>query len=208
MLKENAMKVYNLSICNMDAAIRGMRMPLESFSKADSTFIDNVFNIGVNDLELAQKLVRAGSDHRKFMRQISVSFDLAAPEYFWKQYHTYKVATTENSTSQMHTLGKRVLTLDDFILDDNTDTMFINYLNSLNELIVIWQNTKDKEVWRKIIQYMPQNFIYTKTCIVSYESLLNIYNSRKNEKLEEWRWFIRNIIDKCPYSDKLICLEK
>jgi len=215
MLNTTKLKLEHVEVTNLNGAIRGMRNPLESHHLSDSYWSNHSsideennkeyieeFIIGPNDLKLAMQLKKAGSDHRKFLRQIFVSFDLTMPEYFWKQYHTYKVSTVENSTSQMHTLGKRLLTPNDFIFDNEEDHILINRINNL---ILEWQNTKDKEIWRRIIQLMPQSYLYKKTCTLTYENLINMYNARKNHKLDEWQWFIRNIIKQCPYAEELIC---
>lgn len=211
MLDVSKLKLENVVVSNLEGAIRGMRNPLESYKLSDSRlgiggFGDPEFIIGPNDLELAQKLIKAGSDHRKFLRQIFVSFDVTMPEYWWKQYHTYKVSTTENSTSQMHTLGKRELTRDDFLFDKNNNWIIDTVIEQLNISIKFWQETKDKDVWRTIIQLMPQSYLYKKTCTMTYETLINMYNSRKNHKLDEWQWFIKNIIDQCSYAKELICI--
>lgn len=214
MLDTTKLKLTNVTVSNIDGAIRGMRNPLESYDLSDSEWIYreegpniDTFDIGPNDLKLAKQLCKAGSDHRKFMRQIFVSFDLTMPEYFWKQYHTYKVSTTENSTSQMHMLGKRILTEDDFLLDFKMGLIFTEMLQYINSLILTWQKTKDKEIWRIIIQLMPQSYLYKKTCTITYETLINMYNARKNHKLDEWKWFIAEIMKHCPYSKELICIE-
>ena len=156
MLDTTKLKLEHVVVSNIDSAIRGMRNPLESHHLSDSKHTWNPllseyeYTIGKNDLQLAIQLRKAGSDHRKFLRQIFVSFDLTMPEYFWKQYHTYKVSTTENSSSQMHTLGRRFLTTDDFIMDDMGD---LN-LEFFNCVIKKWQETKDKDIWRRRIQIM------------------------------------------------------
>lgn len=209
MLDITKLKLQNVIVSNIDGAIRGMRNPLESHHLSDSKYAwdpilnENKYTLGKNDLQLAVQLRKAGSDHRKFLRQIFVSFDLTMPEYFWKQYHTYKVSTTENSSSQMHTLGKRLLTAHDFLADDAGD-LNIEFMNSL---IKKWQETKDKDIWRRIIQMMPQCYLYKKTCTLTYETLINMYNARKNHKLDEWKWFMSKILEVCPYSKELITYE-
>jgi hypothetical protein len=215
MLDITKLKLENVVVSNIEGAIRGMRNPLESYHLSDSYWSNNddnedkeyieEFIIGPNDLKLAMQLKKAGSDHRKFLRQIFVCFDLTMPEYFWKQYHTYKVSTVENSTSQMHTLGKRLLTYDDFLLDEKDNEVFNILVSRINSYISSWQATKNKDIWRTIIQLMPQSYLYKKTCTLTYENLINMYNARKNHKLDEWQWFIRNILKECPYSEELIC---
>ena len=203
------MEIKNIRVSNLDGAIRGMRNPLGSHDLSDSSWeyqesvIFRSFKIGDNDLKLARSLIKAGSDHRKFMRQIFVSFDLSMPEYWWKQYNTYKVATVENSTSQMHTLGKRLLEKEDFCLDEDYPE-FETLLSSINSIISEWQISKSKKAWRRLIQIMPQSFVYLKTCTITYETLLNMSVSRKNHKLKEWDWFLDNLIPQCPFFSKLV----
>ncbi|MFW6377099.1 MAG: hypothetical protein ACOCZ5_00500 [bacterium] len=205
-----------MNFCN---AIYGMRNPLKSWNKSDSYYKENNdFILGDNDRDLAMRLVKAGSDHRKFMRQIFVSMDVSAPWYWWRQYHTYKVGTTENSTSQMHLITNRRLTLDDFAWDWLSD--YREYtLKHLNTLIMMYHelNLKTKRsrgnkeeikelkkqrkaVWRELIQDIPASFIYLKTCTLNYENLRNIYHSRKNHKLHEWKEFC-SWIETLPYSE-------
>lgn len=198
------MEIRNIKVFNIEASIRGMRNPLSSHELSDSTFIDGKnFIIGTKDMELAKKLIQAGKDHRKFLRQIFVSLDISAPEYWWKQYHTYKVATTENSTSQMHTLGKRLLNKSDFELEEDFPD-FDSVILILNKLIQEWQKTKDTIIWRKMIQLVPQSFIYMKTCTLSYETLFSICSSRKNHKLKEWNFFIEKATAECPYLKEFL----
>lgn len=210
---KNKIKLEKVEVFNLEGAIRGMRNPLNSHNLSDSEMLyreeissdKDEFHIGECDMNLAKKLIKAGSDHRKFLRQIFISFDLTMPEYFWKQYHTYKVSTTENSTSQMHTLGNRLLTKDDFILDNEDDID----LTKINELISQWMNNKeDRTMWRRIIQLIPQSFLYKKTCTITYETFLNMYNSRKNHKLDEWKWFLNTLLDNCPYSREWFIFNK
>lgn len=193
------LKVEKVSVSNLEGAIRGMRNPLDSHHLSDSCFLYDGFVIGEKDMKLARQLTSAGSDHRKFLRQIFVCFDATMPEYWWKQYHTYKVSTTENSSSQMHTLGKRILTHDDFLLDE-ADDLDLSYLNNLIEG---WQRTKDKNIWRRIVQLMPQSYLYKKTCTMTYETLLNMYNARKNHKLDEWKWFLKVLVPQCTYFTEI-----
>jgi len=194
------MEINNIKVFNLDGAIRGMRNPLNSHNLSDSIYESNNFTIGSRDMELAQRLIKAGKDHRKFLRQIFISVDIYAPEYWWKQYHTYKVSTTENSTSQMHTLGKRLLKKEDFEIEKDFYE-FDSVLSLMNRLISEWQKNKDPLTWRKLIQIMPQSFIYHKTCTLTYETLLSICSARKNHKLKEWNYFIEKIKSDCPYLE-------
>lgn len=197
------MKINNIEVFNLTGAIRGMRNPMNSHQLSDSICENGDLVIGKKDMELAKKLIQAGKDHRKFLRQIFVSMDISAPEYWWKQYHTYKVSTTENSTSQMHTLGKRPLCRPDFEIDDDF-TEFDYIILEINKLISEWNKDKNPYVWRKLIQIMPQSFLYTKTCTMTYETLFSICISRKNHKLKEWNFFIDIILSSCPYLKEFL----
>jgi hypothetical protein len=168
--------------------------------------------IGENDLDLAQRLVRAGSDHRKFMRQIFVSMDITAPLYWWKEFDTYKVGTTANSCSTMHKIHAKEFTLDDFshehlFQDDemqtNTDVLeFV--IDALNFAREDYLKTKDKRYWWQLIQLLPSSFNQLRTVTMNYENLLNMYHARKNHKLDEWREFCK-VIETLPYAKELIC---
>lgn len=205
-------KVTNIETLNWQAALRGMRNPMNSWDKSDSQMSASAIEegwewIGENDLDLAQRLVRAGSDHRKFMRQIFVSMDITAPLYWWKEYDTYKVGTVANSTSTMHTIHKRDLTVDDFShdhLDDDglcTLGMVIQVINRNSE---IFRNTHFIPAWDNIIQLLPSSFNQLRTVTMNYENLLNMYHARKNHKLDEWRDFCK-VIETLPYAKELIC---
>ena len=205
-------EITNTDVYNFNNAIRGMRNALQSWDKSDSKMhFDDLdldqwdweFVIGDNDLELALKLCKAGSDHRKFLRQIFVSVDISSPWYWFKEYATYKIGTVENSTSMMHCLTNRLLTKDDFEWDGYTYWRSLT-LEHLNDLIEIYNQSEDKEeknaVWRELIQDMPGSFIYTRTCSLNYEVLRNMYHSRKNHKLVEWHQFCE-WIEELPYSE-------
>ncbi|MGV9142146.1 MAG: hypothetical protein ACOC1X_04335 [Promethearchaeota archaeon] len=209
---------------NIEAAIRGMRNPLKSWKKSDSYWDPcySIYRIGEKDWNLAMSLVKAGSDHRKFIRQIFVSMDIESPLYWWKEYSTYKVGTTVNSTSTMHTIANRKLTKDDFEIDEY-DNSFDRLLQNINNYIEIYQEInreikeekidklpehrqidklkeEKKKIWRKIIQKLPSSYIYLRTCSLNYEVLRNMYHSRKNHKLKEWHKFC-DWIEGLPYSE-------
>jgi hypothetical protein len=161
--------------------------------------------IGKNDMKLAMTLTLAGSDHSKFLRQIFVSMDITAPDYWFKEFDTYKVGTVANSSSTMHKLGTRLLTKDDFsfdFIDENRDDM----IGDLNAVIRQYQHYKEsdeelaKEYWRYLIQNLPMSFNYLRTCTMNYAVLRNMYHSRKNHKLVEWHEFCR-MIESLPYSE-------
>lgn len=177
-----------------------MRNPLESWEQSDSIDDGNYFYIGDKDMELALRLVKSGTDHSKFMRQIGFCVNIEAPIYWWKEMDTYKVATVANSTSTMHKMGSRLLTYDDFSWDKVTPSR-IDVLNHINDLIIKWQesNKEDKEVWREMIQDLPSSFNQMRTWTANYQTLRNIYFARKNHKLIEWRDFCK-VIEELPYS--------
>jgi hypothetical protein len=174
----------------------------------------NVYDVaflGPNDLGLAQKLILAGPEHCKFMRQIFVSVDVTAPLYWWKEFDTYKVGTTANSTSTMHKLTSKPITKDCFEYDDAlspviemTQNQAINLCENLRQLYI---ETKDKAYWRALVQLLPQGWLQTRTVTMSYANLRNIYFQRRDHKLEEWNKFC-NWISKLPYGGELIMLEE
>ena len=199
-------------VMNIENAIRGMRNPMNSWDKSDSVFTMDpyYFTVGPNDLSLAQRLCNAGSDHRKFLRQIFVSVDITAPLYFWKEYDTYKVGTTANSTSTMHKIHAKEFTLDDFSVDYisyGSDwyalTAFDIVLSALNDLREEYNKFKDKDVWYAMIQLLPSSYNQMRTCTMTYENLRNMYHSRKKHKLDEWVQFTE-WIKSLPYSKELI----
>jgi len=191
------LRVSNVQSFNWQNAIQGMRNPLQSWNKSTSDYHN--LKLCENDIELAKKLIHGGSEHRKFLRQIFISGIVTAPWYWWKEYATYKVGTTENSTSQMHTITKRFLTKDDFEVDEWNEK-FDFLLGSLNELIADYQISKDKKVWRELIQLIPGSFKYTRTISLNYEIFFNMLIQRKNHKLVEWREFLSELFKHLPYA--------
>jgi hypothetical protein len=206
-------KFEHIETFNFESAFRGLRNPMESWDKSDSQWVceietgKDIFIIGKEDMKLALKLVKAGSEHSKFTRQIFVSMDITAPDYWWKEQSTYKIGTVENSTSTMHKITSRLLTENDFSIDE-WDGEDIGMLNNLNALIFEYQNqeVKDKKLWRKIIQKLPMSFNYKRTCTNNYQGLRNMYFQRNHHKLQEWLDFCR-MIESLPYSE-LITIEK
>lgn len=208
-------KVENLEVLNFEGALRGMRNPLESWNKSDSYYDKETgkYVIGPKDLELALKLTKAGSDHSKFLRQIFVSMDITAPMSWWWDFDTYKVATVRNSTSRMHKLGSRLLTFDDFSLDDEDGninvTPFRKYvLEDLNRRIQEFQQLKNKgktkeamALWREIVFDSPQSYNFRSTWTGNYEIMRNVYRARKNHKQREFRDFCKYIEENFPYSE-------
>ena len=190
--------------------MRGARNPLNSWNRMDSRYDeDGNFILGENDRNLARRLVRAGSDHRKFIRQIFVSVDFDAPLYWWKEYDTYKIATVANSTSTMHKIAAKPFELDDFSHDHMNETA----LESLKATIAVLEQlrqeylqSKDKQVWYSMIQLLPTSYHQLRTCSFNYETLVNIYHARKNHKLEEWHT-VCDWIRTLPYAADLITME-
>lgn len=200
-------KIERTSVMNFENAIRGARNPMNSWHKMDSYYDEEGnYILGENDLNLASKLAKAGSDHRKFIRQIFVSVDISAPLYWWKEYDTYKVATVANSTSTMHKIASKPFELDDFSYDHMNEEA----LNCLKEVIKVLENlrlqyleTKDKEVWYSMIQLLPTNYHQMRTCTLNYETLTNIYYARRYHKLDEWHHFC-DWIKSLPYAKEII----
>lgn len=200
-------KFENTDTYGWDAAIRGMRNPLNSWDKSDSYISNERCDIGENDLALMKKLVAAGSDHRKFMRMITVTVDITAPLYWWKQFDTYKVGTVANSCSTMHTIHKNKFTLDDFSTDGLEDIVvdlgFKPMINALNVARDLYNETGDKAAWLQMIKLMPMAYNQKRTVQMNYEVLRNIYHSRQNHKLYEWHMFCDWIVN-LPYSELII----
>ena len=200
-------KPERTSVMNFENALRGMRNPMNSWDKSDSVF-NPALCIGPNDLDLAQRLVGAGSDDRKFLRQIFVSVDVTAPLYWWKEMDQYRVAVTTNSTSTMHKIHAKEFTPDDF----SHEHLSAEYLESLNLTIAIlnkarrkYNETKDKQYWHNMIQLLPSSYNQMRTCTLNYENLINIYFARRYNKLDEWHKFCDWIVG-LPYF-KEICIE-
>ncbi len=200
-------KIERTSVMNMENAIRGARNPMNSWSRSDS-FYDGEGNyvLGPNDLDLARRLRRAGSDHRKYLRQVFVSADVTAPLYWWKEYDTYKVATVANSTSTMHKITSRPFEIDDFSHDHmtpETEKFMQVIVDRLESIRLRYLETKDKKDWYDIIQLLPSSYNQMRTCTFNYETLINIYYARKDHKLAEWHNFC-DWIQTLPYADELI----
>jgi hypothetical protein len=199
--------VDKTSVMNFDNAIRGARNPMNSWENSDSCYTEEgTFVLGEKDLTLAKKLCLAGSDHRKFLRQIFVSADITAPLYWWKEFDTYKVATVSNSASTMHKLHSKPFEPGDFSHDQLTPQSR-KYLDKLieylEELRVLYNKDKDKKYWYDMIQLLPSGYNQLRTCTLNYETLVNIYHSRQNHKLEEWH-VLCEWIRSLPYAKDLI----
>ena len=207
-------KVENIEIFGLYGAMRGMRNPLNSWDKADTTVYqghDKEFvNIGVNDLNLATRLIKAGTEHRKFLRMIHVQMDVTAPLYWWKEADTYKVGTTANSCSTMHKIAAKEFMLDDFSHDHlfNDAVVYNGYVSTsvlecvigaLNEFRNLYLETKDKKYWWQMIQLLPSSYNQRRTWDMSMETLLSILHQRKNHKLDEWNEFRDICLEQVPY---------
>ena len=199
--------IERTSVMNFENAIRGARNPMNSWNRMDSFYDEQGnFIMGPNDLNLAQRLARAGSDHRKFIRQIFVSVDFTAPLYWWKEYDTYKVATVANSTSTMHKIASKPFTLDDFShwrMNTQAQEALAHTVSVLEDLRKDYLETKDKETWYSMIQLLPSSYHQMRTCTLNYETLMNIYYARRNHKLDEWHT-VCDWIASLPYAKELI----
>lgn len=204
------LKVERISVMNLENAMRGARNPLNSWARSDSYYDENgQYILGENDLGLAKRLARAGSDHRKYLRQIFISVDVTAPMYWWKEYDTYKVATVANSTSTMHKIHSKEFSRDDFSLDkldEDSMAFFDTIIVKLEELRLKYTETKDKQYWYDIIQLLPSSYNQMRTCSLNYETLINIYYARKGHKLDEWHTFC-DFIKTLPYAKDLIMIK-
>lgn len=218
------LRMENTEVIGWEAAIRGMRNPLNSWGKSDShechytgcPMYDNGhepahkcndgeygFCIGKNDLALMKRLREAGSDHRKYMRMITVYVDCTSSLYWWKEYDTYKVGTVANSCSTMHKIAAKNFELDDFSHEHLTDiskNCIEVVTNAMNYYREEYNKTKSKEAWYQMIQLLPSSYNQRRTLMLNYEVLSNIYHARKNHKLDEWHEFCR-WIESLPYSE-------
>ena len=195
------------SVMNLENAIRGARNPMNSWNRSDSFYNEaGEYVLGPNDLSLASRLRKAGSDHRKYLRQVLVSVDITAPLYWWKEYDTYKVATVANSTSTMHKIHAKPFTIDDFSHDHLTDDgekALLSMISVLEKFRQTFVETKDKSSWYNMIQLLPESYNQLRTCTLNYETLVNIYFARGSHKLEEWHTFC-SWIRTLPYASVLI----
>ena len=200
----------NTSVMNFENAIRGARNPMNSWGRMDShTEPDGSFVFGPNDLDLAMRLAKAGSDHRKYLRMVFVSVDVTAPLYWWKEYDTYKVATVANSTSTMHKIHSKPFSMDDFSCDhmtDGTKKFMETVVAELENIRLRFKETKSKDDWYDMIQLLPSSYNQMRTCTFNYETLINIYRARKNHKLAEWHTFC-DWIETLPYAEQLITFD-
>lgn len=198
------LKVENVDVYGWEAAIRGMRNPMNSWDKSDSVFAVGKYSIGENDLELMRRLSKAGPDDGKFLRMITVTLDIVAPLYWWKEFDTYKVGTVANSCSTMHKLTDKEFDPDDFS-HEHLDlgwlyTMEGTVIPMLNRARKQFLRTKDKRYWWQMIQLLPQSYNQRRTVQLNYAVLRNMYHARKEHKLDEWHDFCA-WIETLPYAE-------
>ena len=196
-------ELENVDVYGWEATIRGMRNPMNSHERSDSIFDSKSTQIGSNDHDLMMRLASAGSVHAKYRRMITVTVDITAPMYWWKEFDTYKVGTVRNSTSTMHKIASMPFEMSHFSCDrmDNETKEAMQYITGrLETLRLKFLETKDKQYWYNIIQLLPSSYNQKATVQLNYEVLVNIYHFRKNHKLDEWRNFCV-WIESLPYSE-------
>ncbi len=206
------LKTANTSVMNFENAIRGARNPLNSWARMDSAYdSEGRYVLGPNDLDLARRLARSGSDHRKYLRQIFVSVDITAPLYWWKEFDTYKVGTVANSTSTMHKIHAKAFEREDFShdrLDEGGLAMLdatIAYLESERQKYLA--DKENRQPWHNMIQLLPTSYNQMRTVTMNYENLINIYYARRAHKLAEWHTLCDWILS-LPYAKELICVRE
>ena len=204
-------KIERVSVMNLENAIRGARNPMNSWARMDSSYDEQGnYILGPNDLDLARRLAKAGTDHRKFLRQIFVSVDITAPLYWWKEFDTYKVGTVANSCSTMHKIHTKPFDRDDFSHDRLDEgglaalDALIAYLES--ERLKFVENKENRTPWHNMIQLLPSSFNQMRTVSLNYENLINIYYARRTHKLAEWHTLCDWILS-LPYAEELICIK-
>lgn len=212
-------KVENIDTWGFEHAIRGMRNPLNSWSRSDSSFEDYVpdyamdtartypcVKIGENDLKLMRQLYVGGQPHRKYLRQIFAVMDITAPLYWWKEFDTYKVGTTANSCSTMHKIAAKEFTLSDFsvehLSEDVIDKPFKDIIDCLNFFRELYNQNKDKSDWWQMIQLLPSSYNQRRTVSMTYENVMNMLDYREGHKLDEWREFCK-ILKQLPYVEEI-----
>ena len=204
-------KIERTSVMNLENAIRGARNPMNSWSRMDSSYdSEGNYVLGENDLDLAKRLACAGSDHRKFLRQIFVSVDITAPLYWWKEFDTYKVGTVANSTSTMHKIHSKPFERADFSCD-RLDEGGLKMLDALIEYLEcervrFCEDKTNKQSWHNMIQMLPSSYNQMRTVTMNYENLINMYYARKTHKLAEWHTYC-DWISELPYANELIIIK-
>ena len=196
---------------NFENAMRGARNPMNSWARMDSYYDEEGnFVLGENDLSLASRLAKAGSDHRKYLRQVIVSMDILAPLYWWKEFDTYKVGTVANSTSTMHKIQAKEFTRSDFSCEKMSDEALVvldGVISFMEGERLKFIETKDKAHWHNMIQMLPTSYNQLRTVTMNYEVLINIYRARRYHKLDEWKELCAEI-EKLPYAKELILLRE
>ena len=196
-------KIENIDVYGFEAAIRGARNPMNSWDRMDSCYNNGEFEIGENDYKLLKNLTIAGPEHRKWNRMVTVTMDITAPLYWWKEYDTYKVGTVANSCSTMHKIQAKEFTLDDFSheqLSPGSVELLEWTIDFLNEQRDLFNDTKDKKYWWQMIQLLPTSYNQKRTVHLNYEVLGTMYHQRRHHKLDEWVEFC-DIIKTLPYSE-------
>lgn len=219
-------KVENIDVWGFEHAIRGMRNPLNSWDKSDSIWcyannrdeskcdavccddcVHRFYEIGKNDINLMRRLYKAGSEHRKYLRQICVSMDITAPLYWWKEFDTYKVGTAANSCSTMHKIHAKEFTLEDFSIEhlneDVVEKPFNTIIDCLNFFRGLYLQSKDKDDWWQMIQLLPSSYNQRRTVTMNYENVVNMIHQRTGHKLDEWNEFVE-ILKNLPYVKEII----
>ena len=196
-------KIENIDAYGFEAAIRGARNPMNSWDRMDSGYNNGKFEIGENDYKLLKNLTIAGPEHRKWNRMVTVTMDITAPLYWWKEYDTYKVGTVANSCSTMHKIQAKEFVLDDFShehLGEYLEWLLSEVILELNENREKFNRTKDKDYWWRMIQLLPTSYNQKRTVHLNYEVLGTIYHQRRRHKLDEWVEFC-DTIKTLPYSE-------
>lgn len=213
------MKFENTKVYNIVRAVYSARNPMNSWAKSDSDLDKDI--LGISDLTLAQKLIKAGSEHRKFMRQIFLSVDITAPLYWWKEFDTYKVGTVSNSCSTMHKLASTPITRECFEMDDFQDfnlesqdmvfplkSTWESLISDLEFCRKKYNETKDKRYWKELIRLLPESWLQKRTITMNYENVFNMYRQRKNHRLVEWSDKFINWVKTLPYANELLFWDK
>ena len=207
------MKFERTEVFNFDGALRGMRNPLESWDKKDSYQKTARYHMGPNDIGLAQKLIKAGTDHSKFMRQIIVSVDITAPLYWWKEFDTYKVGTVANSTSTMHKLASTPITVQMIestqeFKELGLEDMILRTMGDCETLRQKYLETEDKRYWKALIKLLPESWLQTRTVTMSYQNIRAMRKARRNHKQTEWSVDTMEWIESLPHSKELITFDE
>ena len=200
-------KVENIDVYGFEAAIRGMRNPMNSWKVSDSVcFIDGQCTIGPKDIDLMKRLFKAGTEHRKYLRMINVTMDITCSLYWWKEFDTYKIGTSCNSCSTMHKIHSKEFTIDDFSneqLDYTSRCMLKDIISVLNNNRKLFIETKDKQYWWNMIQLLPSSYNQKRTVQLSYETVFNMIRQREHHKLDEWVKFV-DVLKDLPYVRELM----